>query len=140
VEYDPLIPAETRLILTTNPQTVAKSSSTLRLGMNISANDRYFDRPEVVKAYRTQEMIQTPEFINIENSAAMGRLRPRNSEDVRVPSTPFAFPPSNYLFFGFRGQLIPPMQHTKKGIASTKHSRSVYDYERRKNSSMSSTN
>jgi hypothetical protein len=99
VEYAPLIPAETRLLLTTNPHTVAKSSSTLNLGMNVSANDRYFDRPEVVTAYRLQEIIQTPEFVNIENSAAMGRLRPRNSEDVRGPSNPLVLSPSNFLLW-----------------------------------------
>lgn len=88
LEYDPLIPAQTRLLLTTNPHTIANSSSTIKLGMNIFANDRYFDRPEVVKAYREQQVIQTPEFDKITgNPAAMGRLRPRNSEDGTVDTS-----------------------------------------------------
>lgn len=81
VEYDPLFPAETHIYLTTNPETVANSSK-LDLGMNVHANDRYFDRPEVVKAYREQEIIQTPEFVAVPVETP-GRLRPRNSEEVR---------------------------------------------------------
>ena len=140
VEYDPLIPAETKLLLTTNPSTIANSLETRELGMNIHANDRYFDRPEVVKAYREQLLIQTPEFSNIsENPAAMGRLRPRNSEDVCGHNMPCIFL-LTFFFFINRGQLTPQMQHMKKGIASTKHSRSVYDYEKRKSLSTNSIN
>jgi hypothetical protein len=136
VEYDPLIPPKTRLLLTTNSCIIEKSSK-LELGTNEAANERYFDRPEVVKAYREQQLIQTPDFAEItETPTAMSRLRPRNSEEVRGSSTQSAFPP---YFLRSRRQRISQMRHMKKGIANTKHSRSVYDCGRKKSSSMSST-
>jgi hypothetical protein len=137
VEYDPLIPPEMRLLLTTNSCTTEKSSK-LELGMNEAANERYFDRPEVVKAYREQELIQTPDFEEItQTPTAMSRLRPRNSEEVRGFSTQSTLPPSYYFFD--RRQPTSQMRHMKKGIVNTKHSRSVYVYGRKKSSNTSST-
>ena len=81
-ENEPLIPAETRLLLTTNSALVA-SSSTSKLDLNEFANERYFDRPEVMKTFREQQTIETPEFSKLSEDAGVGsRFRPRAQEDV----------------------------------------------------------
>lgn len=80
---EPLIPVETKFLLTTNPEYTSKTSSITELGVNVHANDRYFDRPEVLKSYREQEVIQTPDFVNTtEVPTVGGRFRARNVEDV----------------------------------------------------------
>ncbi|RDB28499.1 hypothetical protein Hypma_015843 [Hypsizygus marmoreus] len=80
-ENEPLIPAETQFLLTTNSAVASTSSATLETQINIHANERYFDRPEVLKAYREQVIIQTPEFVNL-GSAPAGRLRARSGTIV----------------------------------------------------------
>ena len=81
-ENEPLIPASTSFILTTNSK-YASDDSGGAITVNTVANDRYFDRPEVVKAFREQVIIQTPEFSSIgESSNVGGRFRPRAAEDV----------------------------------------------------------
>lgn len=56
----------------------------LELEVNSSAFGRYFDRPEVQRAYKEQQIIQTPEFTQLTDDAAVGgRFRPRGSEEVR---------------------------------------------------------
>jgi hypothetical protein len=86
-ENDPLIPATTGLLLTTNSALVpppSESDSTLEV--NPHAHLRYFDRPEVLEAYRNQLHIQTPDFVLLSESAGVGgRFRPRGPEDVRLP-------------------------------------------------------
>ena len=87
VETEPLIPANTRFLLTTNSKYANGSSgdgSELGIKINVVANDRYFDRPEVLKAFREQAIIQTPEFESIGESSSTvgGRFRPRGQEDV----------------------------------------------------------
>ena len=84
MENEPLVPAETKFTLSTSSSLVADSSTTLELGINVRGNERYFDRPEVIRAYRAQEIIQTPEYTKIDSNALVGagRLRPRNAEDV----------------------------------------------------------
>ncbi|KAG5647740.1 hypothetical protein DXG03_008463 [Asterophora parasitica] len=74
-ENEPLIPAETPFLLTTNPAVASTSSSAFEI--NIHANDRYFERPDVLKAYREQLIIQTPEFMSLGDTPA-GRLRARS--------------------------------------------------------------
>jgi hypothetical protein len=60
------------------------SSSTHDLDQNMFANERYFERPEVIKAYREQLDIQTPEYTVLGDEAKVGgRLRARN-EEVRL--------------------------------------------------------
>ena len=82
-ENDPLIPANTSFILTTNSKYVSDDPGGNGITVNMVANDRYFDRPEVVKAFREQAIIQTPEFSSIgESSTVGGRFRPRAAEDV----------------------------------------------------------
>jgi hypothetical protein len=77
-----MIPTETQFLLTTNSALVS-SSSTINVPLNRSANERYFDRPEVLKAYREQQAIQTPEFTPLSEAASVGgRFRPRGGEDV----------------------------------------------------------
>lgn len=52
--------------------------------LNQTAYVRYFDRPEVQKAYREQQLIQTPEYSQLpEDSAVGGRFRPRGQPEVR---------------------------------------------------------
>lgn len=81
-ENEPLIPANTPFILTTNSK-YASDDPGGAITVNMVANDRYFDRPEVVKAFREQAIIQTPEFSSIgESSNVGGRFRPRAAEDV----------------------------------------------------------
>lgn len=56
-----------------------------KIQINTQAYGRYFDRPEVQAAYRTQQMIETPEFTQLPDDAVVGgRFRPRHSEEVSV--------------------------------------------------------
>ncbi|KAH8110627.1 hypothetical protein DFH11DRAFT_1619300 [Phellopilus nigrolimitatus] len=79
-ESEPLIPSKTVFILTTDSRFVP-SASTSELGLNPYANERYFDRPEVIKAYKDQQNIQTPEFTQLTDEEMVGgRLRARSGE------------------------------------------------------------
>ncbi|KDQ63233.1 hypothetical protein JAAARDRAFT_120493 [Jaapia argillacea MUCL 33604] len=83
-ENEPLIPTDTSFLLTTNSSLVPPSSSsaTFELELNSHAYERYFDRPDVIKAYREQALIQTPEFCLLSEDASVGgRFRPRGSEE-----------------------------------------------------------
>ena len=60
------------------PSTSSKPSS---IAANPYATERYFDRPEVIEAYRFQQEIQTPEFCALSDVASVGgRLRARGEE------------------------------------------------------------
>lgn len=87
VENEPLIPANTQFLLTTNSALVPQpqpSSSSTDFGLNSHANQRYFDRPDVIQAYREQQIIQTPEFTTLSEDASVGgRFRPRIPAEVR---------------------------------------------------------
>jgi hypothetical protein len=88
VENEPLIPADTKFLLTTNSSLIPSSSSStstpFELELNSHAYERYFDRPEVLASYKAQLTIQTPEFSNLTEDASVGgRFRPRIHEDVR---------------------------------------------------------
>jgi hypothetical protein len=53
--------------------------------LNTCAYERYFDKPEVIRAYHEQQLIQTPEFTLLsEHEAVGGRFRPRSLDDVRA--------------------------------------------------------
>ncbi|KAG6814150.1 hypothetical protein H0H92_002145 [Tricholoma furcatifolium] len=78
-ENEPLIPADTQFLLTTNSALASTSSSTFRV--NVYANERYFERPEVLKAYREQSIIETPEFQNL-GDTTVGRLRARSQAGI----------------------------------------------------------
>ena len=57
--------------------------------LNTWAYERYFDKPEVIRAYREQQHIQTPEFTLLsEHEAVGGRFRPRSLDDVRACRAP----------------------------------------------------
>ena len=57
--------------------------------LNTWAYERYFDKPEVIRAYREQQLIQTPEFTLLsEHEAVGGRFRPRSLDDVRAHRAP----------------------------------------------------
>jgi hypothetical protein len=86
VENEPLIPANTQFLLTTYSVLVPQPqpSSSTDFGLNSHANQRYFDRPDVIQAYREQQIIQTPEFTTLSEDASVGgRFRPRISAEVR---------------------------------------------------------
>ncbi|KAF8215865.1 hypothetical protein K438DRAFT_613661 [Mycena galopus ATCC 62051] len=88
LENEPLIPADTPFVLKTNntlAAVAAEFSSAGGSALNHRAHESYFDRPEVLKAYREQTTIETPEFTNLSEtpSASVGgpRLRVRTTED-----------------------------------------------------------
>lgn len=82
-ENEPLIPANTQFLLTTNSALVPQPSSSTDFGLNSHANQRYFDRPDVIQAYREQQIIQTPEFTTLTEDASVGgRFRPRISAEL----------------------------------------------------------
>ncbi|KAG6865760.1 hypothetical protein C0991_011957 [Blastosporella zonata] len=80
-ENEPLIPADTPFLLTTNPTLASTLSSSYQV--NVYANERYFERPEVLKAYREQLVIETPEFKSLgDTPVTVGRLRARSSAGI----------------------------------------------------------
>ncbi|KAG1754928.1 uncharacterized protein EDB91DRAFT_1042737 [Suillus paluster] len=82
-ENEPLIPANTQFLLTTNSTLISQPSSSTDFGLNSHANQRYFDRPDVIQAYREQQIIQTPEFTSLSADASVGaRFRPRISAEL----------------------------------------------------------
>ncbi|KAL6304859.1 hypothetical protein BKA93DRAFT_732232 [Sparassis latifolia] len=94
LEGEPLIPAGTRFLLTTNSALVPSSSGADpgQLEINAQAFGRYFDRPEVRRAYKTQQLIQTPEFTQLPDDAHVGgRFRPRGSEDESADTSDAAY-------------------------------------------------
>ena len=85
VDNEPLIPADTPFLLTTNSALLQSSPKSASFGLNTFANQRYFDRSDVIKAYRDQLNIQTPEFSLLSEDATVGgRFRPRPSGEVRT--------------------------------------------------------
>ena len=53
--------------------------------LNTWAYERYFDKPEVIRAYRQQQLIQTPEFTPLsEHGTVGGRFGPQSLDDVRA--------------------------------------------------------
>ncbi|KAG6380920.1 hypothetical protein JVT61DRAFT_5313 [Boletus reticuloceps] len=80
LDNEPLIPTDTPFLLTTNSGLLQPSSKAASFGLNTFANQRYFDRADVIKAYREQLNIQTPEFSLLSEEATVGgRFRPRSS-------------------------------------------------------------
>jgi hypothetical protein len=96
VENEPLLPLDTQLLATTDFSTLTAISSTqdaeAHVELNQDAFARYFDRPEVIRACRDMETIQTPDFREIPVAASVsGRTRARHTEDVS-PVCGFLFP------------------------------------------------
>jgi hypothetical protein len=145
-ENDPLIPANTSFILTTNSKYASDDPGGSGITVNMVANDRYFDRPEVVKAFREQAIIQTPEFSSIgESSNVGGRFRPRAAEDVGPLNS------SSHTHTSGLIDIIPfilllsrmaqrhPTLHTKNVTGSLRRLKSASATGRRINSSMNIT-
>jgi hypothetical protein len=89
VENGSLIPVESRFLLTTNSSFVpsASTAAASELEVNNHVKERYFERPEVLKAFKEQQLIETPDFIKLgEVYSVGGRFRPRGSDDVRQSS------------------------------------------------------
>ncbi|EKM61620.1 uncharacterized protein PHACADRAFT_248322 [Phanerochaete carnosa HHB-10118-sp] len=93
-ESEPLIPPNTRFLLTTNLALLPSTSSEglADIELNTQAYGRYFDRPEVQQACREQALIQTPEFTQLSDDALVGgRFRPRNSDEELVDTSDAAY-------------------------------------------------
>ncbi|KAI0281271.1 hypothetical protein BGY98DRAFT_227842 [Russula aff. rugulosa BPL654] len=100
-ENEPLIPAHAQFLLTTNAARVRTlgESSDAEDGDNESgsqlntwAYERYFDKPEVIRAYREQQLIQTPEYTLLsEHEAVGGRFRPRSLDDEGIDTSDGAY-------------------------------------------------
>ncbi|KAL0068630.1 hypothetical protein AAF712_004346 [Marasmius tenuissimus] len=102
-ENEPLIPENARFFLTTNP-VLAPPEITFQPPslLNIHANERYFDRPELLKAIRQQQEIETPEYENIsETDTVGGRFRPRGSEDGIADTSDAAYERRHKKYEGF---------------------------------------
>ncbi|KAF9567801.1 hypothetical protein CPC08DRAFT_519916 [Agrocybe pediades] len=93
-ETEPLISLDTRFLLTTNSEDALNTPESNEAGirLNTVANERYFSRPEVLKAFREQQIIQTPDFESIgESSTVGGRMRPRGAEDEAAETSDAAY-------------------------------------------------
>ena len=65
-------------ILTTDANYVP-TASTSEIWLNSYANERFFDRPEVMQAFKDQQDIQIPEFTQLNDEERVGgRLRARS--------------------------------------------------------------
>jgi len=94
LESEPLIPVGTQFLLTTNASLLSPTSDSgpFNVQINSQAYSRYFDQPAVQKAYREQQLIQTPEFTQIDEDANVGgRFRPRGAEDESVDTSDAAY-------------------------------------------------
>lgn len=101
-ENEPLIPAHAQFLLTTNAARVrtfvgeaskaAEGDNESGSQLNTWAYERYFDKPEVIRAYREQQLIQTPEFTLLsEHEAVGGRFRPRSLDDEGIDTSDAAY-------------------------------------------------
>ncbi|KAI5997946.1 hypothetical protein EDD15DRAFT_2363786 [Pisolithus albus] len=92
-DNEPLIPADTPFLLTTDSTFLDSSGCSSTFQQSTVARQRYFDRPDVIKAYREQQTIQTPEFTLLSEDASVGgRFRPRSSvEQVSVDISDAAY-------------------------------------------------
>jgi hypothetical protein len=145
-ENEPMIPTETPFLLTTDSTLV--SSSTTNVPLNRNANERYFDRPEVLKAYKEQQIIQTPEFTPLSVAGSVGgRFRPRGGEDVSpscfVPciSVTYVVPEILSKMHRQSSQLRTLlMQHTKNDTANLKLLKNDSGCVKKNNLNTSNTN
>ncbi|KAL1699511.1 hypothetical protein EV121DRAFT_216080 [Schizophyllum commune] len=77
---EPHIPLGTAFCFTTDANFVPPPDASMSTGIKVNslANERYFERPEVIKAYREQQTIQIPEFVRIDElPEGSSRFRPR---------------------------------------------------------------
>ncbi|KAG6337062.1 hypothetical protein ID866_2015 [Astraeus odoratus] len=91
-DNEPLIPADTPFLLTTNSALLGSSPNPGTFPLNNVAKQRYFDRPEVIQAYREQQIIETPEFTLLPEDASVGgRFRPRSSAEDLADTSDAAY-------------------------------------------------
>ena len=132
-ETDQLIPSNSVFVLTTDVNLVPSSSSDL--GLTNYVNERYFDKPEVIRSYREQQEIQTPEYTQLQDDALVGgRLRARGEV---VSAT--------VILLGTLPDMVDRMPRncrmrlTRRDIVSTKRLRDDSDSGRRKNYNTNTT-
>ncbi|KAF8625220.1 hypothetical protein AX15_005521 [Amanita polypyramis BW_CC] len=107
-ENEPLVPADTPFLLTTDSAAVDELSADAGLGLNAQANERYFDRPEVLKAFREQLIIETPQFVHVADLPSVGvggRFRPRGSGDNLIDTSDAAYEKRHRKYESFEKRL-----------------------------------
>lgn len=83
-ESDPLIPRKTVFVLTTDSRYIS-TASTSEIGLNRCANERFFEQPEVIRAFKEQQDIQIPEFTQIpDHDMVSSKLRVRSGGMVEM--------------------------------------------------------
>lgn len=84
-ENEPLIPKDTMFYMTTHPALAPPEASSSSLPINSGGYERYFEKSDVIKAYREQQLIETPEFWSTAEGGenVVSRFRPRPVEGVR---------------------------------------------------------
>ncbi|PPR01917.1 hypothetical protein CVT24_001256 [Panaeolus cyanescens] len=93
-ENEPLIPTNTRFLFTTDSSySVDQEDGTqANIQLNTVAFDRYFEKPEVLHAFREQSIIEIPVFESIaELTSVGGRFRPRGAEDESAETSDAAY-------------------------------------------------
>jgi hypothetical protein len=80
-----ILPENQPFLLSTNPAVIPDASIGHQnaLAVNPKMEDNYFNRPEVVRAFNTQKLIETPEFEKHPRQDP-GRRRARSNANVRV--------------------------------------------------------
>lgn len=67
------------------PESSSSSDLLKSLGLNLSAFERYFERPEVIESCMKQTAIEVPEFNHVPDYARVGgRLRARGYMEVCI--------------------------------------------------------
>ncbi|KAK7058429.1 hypothetical protein VNI00_002063 [Paramarasmius palmivorus] len=100
-ENEPLIPENTRFFLTTS-LALAPPEAPIPPLLNERANERYFERPQLLKACREQGIIETPHFELINDADTVGgRFRPRGSEEGMVDTSDAAYERRHKKFEAF---------------------------------------
>ncbi|KAF5368615.1 hypothetical protein D9758_002209 [Tetrapyrgos nigripes] len=92
IEDVPVIPENTRFFLSTSAALAPPEASSSRIAINSRSDDRYFDRPDVIKAFRQQTNIETPEFIELKDTQeGLGRFRARDSDEGTLDTSDAAY-------------------------------------------------
>ncbi|KAF7784156.1 hypothetical protein Agabi119p4_321 [Agaricus bisporus var. burnettii] len=87
-ETESIISPATPFLLTTDSNLFSNASEA---SVTTVASDRYFDRPDVLKAYREQLTIQTPSYRNVKDNLVVARFRPRGPEDAQIDTSDAAY-------------------------------------------------
>lgn len=132
-ENRPLIPPSTIFLLVTDSSLIPKTDDAAdNAGAKANTSSfyqSYFDRPEVARAFRDQQSIETPMFTGIPSDAVGGRLRARTGDDVcDHPITLRHF----FIAVLNRKTLIQVTAHILRGIVNTNRSKSARDVAKRK--------